>query len=199
MSDNQDLPCPVSDLLVVDRLRALGVVPHYFGLGFIQMKIDDVWRVHVWVPEWPTIPGAENELHDHRYGFESHVLKGALVHELFALGATDAAAEGSGDWLELIEVTCKPGETDVPMVQGFVRPQFIGRFEVHTGGQYALGTEAFHRSTPVGPTVTLVKRGPVARKNARVLRPVGSSFSCPFALDTSVEACWAKVEEIYAA
>lgn len=197
MSDLADLPCSVSDLLSAARLRAMGVVPHYFGLGFIQLKLDPTWRIHVWVPEWPTIPGADTELHDHRYGFESRVLKGALVHELFALG--EVHQDHIGQSLELIEVTCQPGGADVPDVQGFVDPLLIGRFTVPTGGEYTLSSEAFHRSTPVGPTVTLLARGPIAKVNARVLRPANAPFVCPFSLDTSLEECWEKVEEVFQA
>lgn len=172
------------------------VLPHYFGLGFIQMKLDETWRMHVWVPDWPTIPGAEDELHDHRYGFQSHVLAGALEHELFALGMVYRLA--FSDAQELVEVTCQPGQLDTPVVAGHVFPEHMGSFRVEAGQSYALGPHAFHRSRPVGPTVTLVKRGPVVKDLARVIRVPGTAFTCPFSLNTDVAVSWAKVTEIFA-
>lgn len=184
----------VEALLDVTRLKALGVVPHYFGLGFIQMKLDASTRLHVWVPDWPAIPGVDTELHDHRYAFESTVLLGAMEHEVFALGPVRPEAR-SGDW-ELLSVTCQPGEEGEPQPQGFVEALEMGRFRVEQGQSYRLGEEAFHRSKTDGPTVTWLRRGPVDKPLARVLRKPGSPFVCPFSLSPSVEECWVKVAQV---
>jgi hypothetical protein len=190
-------PWPWAELLDVATLRARGKTAHYFGLGFIQIKLDATWRLHVWVPEWPTIPGAESELHDHRYDFDSQVLCGALRHDLYAAGPTHAHAQ-PGD-AERLDVTCQPGQAHDPVPLGHVRPIPIGTFTVPAGGHYRLTASAFHRSTPLGPTVTLVRRGPVQKELATVLRPPGAAFTCPFSLSPDETACWAKVAEVFQA
>ncbi len=55
---------------------------HYFGLGFIQLKINFETRMHFYSPELPQITSNE-DVHNHRYDFESCVLKGELEQELF--------------------------------------------------------------------------------------------------------------------
>lgn len=187
-------PWPLHQLLDVDALRHMDVHAHYFGLGFIQIKLDAQWRLHVWVPEWPTIPGAETELHDHRYAFESIVLCGALHHELYAAGPVHATPE-PGD-LEKLDVSCQPGQTHDPVPLGYVRPMAVGEFAVEAGSLYRLGMEAFHRSTPQGPTITLVKRGAIQKDLATVLRPIGAAFTCPFSLSPSEDECWQKVAQV---
>lgn len=186
-------PWPTQKLLDGQFLRQLGVVPHYFGLGFIQIKLDDTWRLHVWTPDWPTIPGAENELHNHRYEFHSQVLKGALRHELATLTPTN---ESPDQTLELISVSCKPGSSEAPISQGLRGVRQVGTFDVLAGGNYTLGPGTFHRSWPQGPTVTLLRRGPIVADEALVLREPGTAFHCPFSIGKSTEECWEKVEEI---
>ena len=178
----------------IEHLKALGVTPHYFGLGFIQLKLDDTRRLHFWVPEWPTIPGSESELHDHRYDFSSSVLKGAVEHDIFALGPVHATAfEGC---LELVHVTCKPGGAQEPQVVGYTQAVPIGTFEITAGCTYHLSQEAFHRAHSIGPTVTYVERSAVTRELARVVRTPGAAFTCPFSLTFSAEECWSKINDI---
>lgn len=111
-------PCPWTDeqLLDIKFLRGLGVIPHYFGLGFIQLKLSEHWRIHFWMPSWPTIPGAETEFHDHRYDFISKVLHGRLEQEVFEVGPTHPKYQ-DGD-LEIFEVSCQPGQEKEPEVVG---------------------------------------------------------------------------------
>jgi hypothetical protein len=68
--------------LDIDHLRATGARPHWFGLGFIQLKLTNNERMHFWHPDLqPIVP--EEEIHDHRYDFESFVIKGELRHQIY--------------------------------------------------------------------------------------------------------------------
>lgn len=179
------------------RLQACGAVPHYFGLGFIQLKLDARRRLHFWVPRWPQIPGSDTELHDHRYDFRSTVLQGAVEQEVFAATPLQGTPfEGS---LELVEVTCKPGHAGAPRSLGHARPLRLLAHRVDAGQSYELGHEAFHRAACVGDTITLVERGPVVKDVARVLRPAGSPPTCPFSLDVGPDACWAEMARMIGA
>lgn len=185
---------PANALPTLEALRASGATPHYFGLGFIQLKLNEAERLHFWVPEWPTIPGAEHELHDHRYDFESTVLCGTLVHELYAVGALMPAPEPGA--LEVVAVSCTPDAAQAPHALGFAHPMRIGRFTVPAGSTYALGHEAVHRSWVEGPTVTRVRRGAQVKAMARVLREPGSAHVCPFSLPYTAEDCWARMAQL---
>lgn len=173
------------------ELRQSGAVPHYFGLGFIQLKLSGSVRLHFWVPEWPTIPGAEDELHNHRYAFSSRVLQGAVSQEIYALGpVSNSPFPGA---LELIEVSCKPATEDAPAVVGYAAPELRIRLETGQGQEYALTPADFHVARALPGTVTRVERGEVIQENAQVLRAPGSLFTCPFAIEKSTEECWAKI------
>lgn len=179
---------PAEIWLDVNRLRASGAHPHYFGLGFIQLKVEKDQRLHFWVPHWPAIPGSATELHDHRYDFISTVLKGSVEQEVFS--ATPTQPEPFKGCMELVEVDCKPGREGAPEIQGYVRANLLVAHRVEAGQQYRLGNEAFHRAWSVGPTITLLERGPIAKDLARVLRPVGTPFACPFDNAITEGQCW---------
>ena len=53
--------------------------PQYFGLGFIQCKINQHERVHIYHPDLMPIVNIEEEIHNHRYDFESTILMGKLT------------------------------------------------------------------------------------------------------------------------
>lgn len=171
------------------NLKTLGT-PAYFGLGFIQLKINEHQRIHFWVPEWPTIPGADNELHDHRYTLTSTILKGEIHNQIYAPFPSPHPTH------ELIEVSCKPNSTQEPQILDRVTPVFLTSFVSKVGDTYTLSPDAFHMAHTVGPTVTFVQRGDVIKDMARVIRPLDSAFVCPFSIRYSEQQCWEKIEEI---
>jgi len=182
------VPASIEDLLDHEFLRSHGAVPHYFGLGFIQVKLDAVHRLHAWVPDWPAIPGAETELHDHRYPFTSHVLKGCIEHDVFAIGPLQDRFE-PGLW-EVASVSCQPGSSEAPRLLGHAAATLLASVRVGAGQSYALTPDAFHRARAHGPIVSLLVRRPTERAEARILRTPGAPSVCPFSLDVSVEKCW---------
>lgn len=180
-------------LLKADYLRQLGVKPHYFGLGFIQLKLDEVFRLHFWTPDWPTIPGAETEYHNHRYSFTSKVLKGSLRHELISV---DSGSPSQGHSMEMIAVSCKPGGEENPKSKGLVTIQSIGSFCVERGASYTLDRNAFHRAYATKDTVTLLQRTIPVAEDALVLREPGTTFHCPFSIEKTEDECWQRIEQI---
>lgn len=180
--------------LSLSSLKACGAIPHYFGLGFIQLKIDDERRLHFWVPDWPVIPGSEIEIHNHRYEFTSTILRGALDQVVYRIPKLEPAPfEGA---MEVAEVSCKPGISEAPQVVGFAVPEIKGAYRIGAGSHYSLSPDDFHVATSIGSTITEVRRGPVVRDKARVIRPVGAASTCPFSLDKGEAACWDKIAEM---
>lgn len=188
-------PWAIRDLLDVNTLKTMGVTPHYFGLGFIQIKLNDTWRLHVWVTDWPTIPGAETEIHDHRYDFQAHVLAGALHHEIYITEAPHPTLQ-AGDF-EISRTNCQPGSDPGSTEEGYARALPIGVFTAVAGTRYQLNQTALHVAWPIGTTVTLMERGPTTKDMATVLRIPGEQATCPFSLTRSESECWAKVEACF--
>lgn len=93
--------------------------------------------------------------------------------------------------MELVEVSCQPG--DVDEVIGYTTAQVVLELDTRAGGSYCLVPEDFHTSIAVGPTITEVVRGEVVAGKARLVRPVGAAFTCPFSVDRGVEACWEEI------
>lgn len=181
-------------LPTLSELRQSGATPHYFGLGFIQLKLDAQRRLHFWVPHWPVIPGAETELHNHRYSFSSTVLQGTLVQEIFRLPADEdfRSSPNSGD-LEVVEVSCKPAQSSDPRILGYATPRKVLHLTTHAGGQYRLDPMDFHRAFPQGNVITRLDRQSTEHEFARVLRAPGSGFTCPFSIEKSAEECWEEI------
>lgn len=178
----------------LDELRACRATPHYFGLGFIQIKVSASRRYHFWVPDWPTIPGAASQAHNHRYPFSSTVLFGRIRQELFRLGPLKAHPEGAD--LEVAEVSCQPG--DSPRVVGYGQLERVLDLTTHAGGSYRLTPRDFHVSWAPGPAITCLDRGPTVLAMAQVVRPVGAPAHCPFAGDMGEEACWDRIGRMLA-
>lgn len=56
------------------------------GLGFLQVKLGGNQRLHVWHPHLPRRRCHEHsQIHDHRFGFESRVLVGMQVNDVYAV------------------------------------------------------------------------------------------------------------------
>jgi hypothetical protein len=68
--------------LTVSSLKAIGVEPHWFGLGFVQLKLDEHRRIHFWHPDHSS-DTPEEEVHNHRYDFNSRIMAGIIVHEVW--------------------------------------------------------------------------------------------------------------------
>ena len=169
--------------LDISCLKASGCEPHWFGLGFVQLKLNEHERIHFWHPGHGQIT-PEEELHDHRYGFTSLVLGGEILHEIWEWTACQ-----DGDH-EMVEVSCKPGTDAAPAPLGRGRVAAAGRHVLQAGMEYSFSPEGFHKGgTRIG-AITFLTRGPVVKDTARVIRPVGQPSVCPFSAPKSSDECW---------
>lgn len=173
--------------LNIDALRATGAKPHWFGLGFIQLKLTETERMHFWLPEDSGITAAEEEPHDHRYRFVSTVLIGSIVNRRFRF---DPAGDPDD---EMVEVTCEPGQEGEPRLLGVgwrevVSTELIDVDDLHQS--YAMEAGEFHQAWPLAPTVTLLRRGGYEKATARVIRRRGEPLVCPFSAPKAEAECW---------
>ncbi|UTU10263.1 hypothetical protein CcrRB23_gp401 [Caulobacter phage RB23] len=188
-------------LLDFDYLRASGAQPHNFGLGFIQLKLNEHSRLHFWTGE-PNVP--EDEIHDHRYSFRSEVLKGCVEHETFvfrplmdSLLRGGVAAEGA-IWTMTI-VSCDPDKLVRDPHHTFGTVEKTGEYHLAENSSYWFPYGAFHRSRGSKGAITHLVRDPTVNEYARVIRRQGAVEICPFSDPRPPEALWETIKEFLAA
>jgi hypothetical protein len=162
-------------------------IPHWFGLGFIQLKLDDAQRLHFYHPELlADIP--EEELHDHRYTFKSEILHGVFVHEEYHF------VSGEGDH-ELVEVSCRPGSDVEPRLLDRGQAVAAGRYTMVAGSEYVFPVGGFHRVS-TREAITRITRQPTVKDFAQVIRPINAPTVCPFARTIPEAQLWEYIEDL---
>lgn len=173
--------------LDLEWLKAHAKQVHFFGLGFIQVKIDEKWRVHFYTKKWNATTKPE-DIHNHRYSFRSLILKGTLKQETFTVEKSIA-----GD-CTITKETCNPrNKTEFPKEACFVIPS-----QTHTmvaPSFYTTESETFHRVAS-DDAVTLIERFPYEYDEAEVVYLSGEELVCPFSVKVPTEELWAEVERM---
>jgi hypothetical protein len=177
--------------LNIDWLRETGAEPAWFGLGFIQLKLDETERMHFWHPSL-TPDVSDEEIHDHRYKFTSQILKGTMHHETW-----DFVSHVFGSH-QMAHVSCEPGDEPIPDLytkrsDGNVR--LTGTYWFDAGSSYTFPTGQFHR-TKTKECVSLLTREPATQRFARVIRKKGEPEICPFDNPKPVDELWNVIGEL---
>lgn len=173
------------DTLDVDLLRARCTMIHYFGLGFIQVKLNDKERLHFYHDH---VPAYVDEPHNHRYDFTSTVVRGAL-------GNTIWSKSGEGDAHQLFDVfdeSCAPDHVVTDPKPG-VKMHVSAMFVTRRGSSYSLHRDVFHVVEPLldeGPCITHLHRGQTVKEHAQVLRRPGAEKICPFSRQMTDDELW---------
>lgn len=159
---------------------------HYFGLGFIQVKIGQLHRMHFYTKLLPPIV-PEEDVHNHRYDFESKILLGSFTQEIFNVIP--------GDTHLLEDESCQEGvETKTE-----AKPCSIITSSQHTYGvgcKYYISHEVFHRVQYEGDCITQLLRSPYRKDFAQVIRPKEQGKICPFSQKVEEKDLWKIIEEI---
>jgi hypothetical protein len=182
------LTTDLAKYLDVDYLKShTEHAPHWFGLGFIQLKLNTMSRVHFWHPSLAAdLP--EEELHDHRYNFTSHILKGQLANVIWQFLPSDTGT------LELVTVDCKPNTISEPVVIGKGHTALLASHTMHAGDSYRMYMDTFHRIHATH-AITLLVRDSIQKPVARVIRNPNTPFVCPFAAPKPVDELWELITE----
>lgn len=191
----------MKSLPTIDELRAkakkYNSEPHWFGLGFVQLKLSDTERMHFWIPE---IPRREREeIHNHRYDFDSTVLAGTLMHEVYHLDATvDPSADVriiDGCEYEIFETNCSPSKAGTIETVSPCIITHVGSFDLAAGSTYMLPHSSFHTTEGTRFAITHLTRVlPKPLEFASVIKKRGAETTCPFAERMDPEVAW---EHIY--
>lgn len=162
---------------------------HSFGLGFIQIKLGEKERVHIYTNKIKTTT-KEEEIHNHRYNFKSTVLKGVLNNKLYQVNE-----DINGPFL-LVDEACNP---DLPKSEKKIKvslPKLICDFDTGKGQSYFIEKDTFHRVEALEDnTITLVRREPTVKDMAQIIYPENIILDCPFSVNLDEKELWKIVME----
>lgn len=180
-----------------ERAEKYGSDPYWFGLGFIQLKLSDVERMHFWTPDIPS-PERE-EIHNHRYDFSSIVLAGNLRHDVYHLDATvDPSADlriVDGCEYEIFETNCAPTHEGTVETVSPCLVTHIGQFNLQAGSTYEFPHESFHTTEGTEFAITkLIRKLPKPIEFASVIKKRGAATACPFKDKLPTETCWQHID-----
>lgn len=178
------------NLPTLDWLRAEHVKIHFFGLGFIQVKLRDGTRYHFYHPD---LPAFVEHPHDHRYHFTSHVLKGTIATSIWKV--VPEGTEG-GIPSVLRYDACSP-EEPAPTERRPVAVLHVNSFYTSARSSYYLDENTFHQAQRLGekPLITYLELGPKVKKFASILVLGEQQEDCPFSRNRPEEQLWEYVRE----
>jgi hypothetical protein len=126
------------------------------GLGFIQVKLPNKNRLHVWHPDLPRRRCFEySAIHNHRFGFVSRVLIGTQVNQRYTASEND---NGAYDLISHDGPRSPKGGRQ-SYVSG--RADFIAfgdEERINAGQIYIMPALAFHATPNSGVVVTLMEK-----------------------------------------
>lgn len=174
----------------IKQLYDLNINPQYFGLGFIQLKINDSERYHFYNPNLLPIVNIEEEVHNHRYNFSSEVIGGEIINKIYHFEAQE-----NGNFIKENE-TCNAGikltENEKNKQIGFLKLDLVDI--VHAGKKYDMSYNVFH-TIETKYCITKLTRSDYLQPYAQVIRPINSMVTCPFSKPLSTQDCWTIIKE----
>jgi len=160
----------------------------FFGLGFIQIKINDEYRLHLY---HPSLPAFVEQPHTHRYNFTSTILKGQFTQHIYNIEPNEAGTY----WLTY--ESCGRGE--LPEEQANYKVSIESKLLLSNtykiGSSYTISKEAFH-TVEADNCITLLKRGTQRDDYAKVLSLKEEAKLCPFSKKIEESQLWYIVEEM---
>ena len=168
-------------ILNIDFLKANCQRLYFFGLGFIQLKLNESGRIHFYTNKFRKTTVVE-EAHNHRYDFESTIIKGTLVQELFSCQLDD---DGES-WIT--KETCDPA-TKKEFERQRCTIKLLQRQTFRPGSSYWTAHDTLHRAESSN-AITYLERGPYMKDEADVIYPIDLVPTCPFSVKVSDDELW---------
>lgn len=160
----------------------------YFGLGFIQLKLNDYQRYHFYTDKLPSIMPQE-EVHNHRYDFSSLILKGSLNNITYRF-----EPDLQGDYVKTLVSCTKGNDLNFGKTPGFLRQE---GFNMRCpGDMYFMYSGDLHKVAASNNTITLITRSDIRRPYAEVIRYKDTEPVCPFSKEVSKEELWSIISSM---
>lgn len=180
--------------LKIDELKNKCQKIHFFGLGFIQLKLDEKFRLHFYHPE---LPAFVDEPHNHRYSFKSKVLKGELINSIYKIKIiynANIEHELRQDLFIINDESCKKEEIKKEDGQCYsniyCKIDKICEIKTLENSEYFLHKDEYHTIKPIGPTITLIERFEIEKEYAQVIKKINSVSICPFSKEIPENELW---------
>lgn len=170
----------------IDDLIKNHIKIHFFGLGFIQVKMNRIHRYHFYSAK---LPAFVEDAHNHRYDFVSWILKGKLLTNIYTFTPNVSPS------YYLTKVSCDPNKP-APEEKIFGSKNFLCQFESVAGSEYSLLDETFHTVTPIDDTITFIQRDEPRREFADVILPASEQSVCPFSKSIPDSELWEIIREM---
>lgn len=167
-------------ILDIDFLKTNCHRLYFFGLGFIQVKLNESERVHFYTDEFQKT--SIEEIHNHRYNFESTIMKGTITQELFSYYLDD-----QGECL-ITKETCNP-EIKKEFERHRCRVKLIHRQTFSAGSSYWTDHDTLHR-VESSDAITYLQRSLYMKDEADVVYPASKATICPFSVKVSDDKLW---------
>lgn len=167
----------------IDALRKNHVRFYYFGLGFIQLKLDEKWRLHFYNSK---LPGITEDVHNHRYDFTSRILLGEITNYRYDVF--------KGDTHVINNESCN-ADIKAPRLEEPCHIEVETAYRYRPGSFYNMKDTSFHR-VKADYCITLLERTPRMKEFAQVITPKGQAPVCPFSKKVPEEEMWAIIEEM---
>lgn len=178
----------------IDFLKKDHQMIHYFGLGFIQVKMDEHVRYHFYHPDLNTLV---NEPHDHKYSFVCQVHKGMIKHTIYQM-VEEGWNPRRWDISRNVHYELCTAEEIPSGIFKIEKKKFrvLGEFCVHEGSGYYMNKDDFQTVEAQGITVTQVIRREAREKDlVRVLRENNSKKIYSFSKKISEDKLWEIIED----
>lgn len=180
-------------LLDIDYLKKNNSRMYYFGLGFVQVVLNQQERVHFYSNIFNEHPKTEG-LHNHRYNFNSTILKGHFQESRAKLILGD-------DYL-LTNVSCGQNKELLykPSIEVGIKycdmPNGKLTMDYYEEDSYNVFYNEFHEVDFLGNTITYLKRSDIITDFAQVIQKKSVPLICPFAVKYSDKDLWEIVDDV---
>lgn len=187
--------------LQTDWLRENCQKIHSFGLGFVQLKIDDQTRLHFYAPALCNLKNvADTQYHNHRYDFISHVLMGELHQAILPYKESYEYFQGYNIALprlsaERVYVSCDPKKLAPEEKDNVFVENPIWSLSI-SGESYYMPIQNFHKVHTCVNTITYLLRSHYITQFAQVIQDPGTKKVCPFEINLPEKECWEIVDSL---
>lgn len=157
--------------------------PYYFGLGFIQCKINQYERIHLYHPDLMPIVNIEEEIHNHRYDFSSTILSGSIINKKYEFSEYGHITHF------LQNESCNQDiKVENPQkLYGSIK--LTSETLLQQGETYFMDFDEFH-TFQTEKCITYLKRSDYRQDLAQVVRSLRGEVICPFSKPLSPQQCW---------
>jgi hypothetical protein len=168
-------------MITLEYLKKNNHKIHYFGLGFIQIKIENQ-NYHFYTNRWNNV---KDGIHTHKYNFNSEILAGTLMQNFYK--------EVDGNAYNKTLCDCQQG-TEMEFVKS-VGLESIFEGKLVAGSSYFLHRDTIH-SVESDYCITRVSKGIVLNDTAIIYKPMDMRENvCPF-MEVDELELWDEVDRM---